>query len=832
MAVSSSKTNALVPYTGKIGTDLVNEKIDERILRLLGLEDIFDMDYDTYASLLRERMAAARMAKSKIPTAETELLTDEWKRVKGKKGRFKVKKKKISAENFKKGSAAGIKLNTQKLLSGVKPLALPPAAESNPLEEISGILSEIVDSLSLQNDLLRKKAEQDRKNKEGEARAGLEAGLEKKFGFAQKVAEKMLAPVKNLLQKIIDFFVILLMGRMVYKLIGWFGDKDNQQKVRSIIRFLGDWWPALIGAFLIFGTGLGGFVANITGILLRGIAALVSRNPVALGAIIGGGLLGGAATLADKKKDDAAKVTPPEQEKKPEENLTSQQNQTPVLKAAGGGLARLSNGLKEGLSKNKALASAIGAAAGSALGPLGSILGAIAGSKGGDLVGQIQGLVSGEKGVDKIPAMLSDGEFVMSRGAVQKYGVDTLESMNAAGGGNNRPKIAKGIPHAAGGGLIGKKPKPIEKEKESYGLGREDQTKDVKPSTSSNFRSSYFEERIKKIERQLKIQKALASGKGVNIKGSTLGTQIGTGYGTTYNDRQSIIVPGAAKTGWEPEITIGGMRYFGQVRGGDVIYSSNYAKGLSGQVDKYGARNKSYQSKGGSLVGGSGLKTLNKKDLPKSKIMTGPDGKIFVGYLSFQNGQPVYERAEQRQKGILENISDFFDPKGAKAREETLNARSVRMTSISDLEDYRKRGMKEENIKKMMGPRYDRAVNDLNARKKKENEKQRINEAYKKARFSESSGGKDLASSGNLSQNSGMYGRYSSPSAQIKRAKPQSASKITPPNKPKVIVRTKSSTIGGGTGGVSKGSGSKVPKFGATCKASDRPRTAKILGIF
>jgi hypothetical protein len=44
----------------------------------------------------------------------------------------------------------------------------------------------------------------------------------------------------------------------------------------------------------------------------------------------------------------------------------------------------------------------------------------------------------------------------MSRGAVDQYGVDTLEAMNAAAGGTNRPKIVSGIPHAYGGGLIGK----------------------------------------------------------------------------------------------------------------------------------------------------------------------------------------------------------------------------------------------------------------------------------------------------------------------------------------------------------------------------------------
>jgi len=50
--------------------------------------------------------------------------------------------------------------------------------------------------------------------------------------------------------------------------------------------------------------------------------------------------------------------------------------------------------------------------------------------------------------------MLTPGEFIMSKGAVQKYGTDTLESMNAAGGGTNKPKQLDGTTYAAGGGKI------------------------------------------------------------------------------------------------------------------------------------------------------------------------------------------------------------------------------------------------------------------------------------------------------------------------------------------------------------------------------------------
>ena len=62
------------------------------------------------------------------------------------------------------------------------------------------------------------------------------------------------------------------------------------------------------------------------------------------------------------------------------------------------------------------------------------------------------GEVDGPGGTDKVPAMLTAGEFVMSRGAVQKYGVKQLESMNAAGGGTNQPKIMNNTVVYKGGG--------------------------------------------------------------------------------------------------------------------------------------------------------------------------------------------------------------------------------------------------------------------------------------------------------------------------------------------------------------------------------------------
>jgi len=71
------------------------------------------------------------------------------------------------------------------------------------------------------------------------------------------------------------------------------------------------------------------------------------------------------------------------------------------------------------------------------------------------------GFVSGPGGVDKVPARLTAGEFVMSKGAVQKFGVNTLSSMNASGGGTNVPTITQEfnqggvVQYLENGGVVG-----------------------------------------------------------------------------------------------------------------------------------------------------------------------------------------------------------------------------------------------------------------------------------------------------------------------------------------------------------------------------------------
>jgi len=336
---------------------------------------------------------------------------------------------------------------------------LPGGTTTNVEDNISAItksVSSIAEILSGRKKLLDDASAYDKRKAEQEKRQLAESKLEKRFDGLKKVAEKVIAPVKNILDRIIDFFVTVFLGRVVYKLLEWFGDPQNAQKVNSIIRFLGDHWPKLLSLYLVFGTSFGRFAKGLLKAVLRGtfkLTALIFKLAAAkkirgarkvagflgggkgklLANVIGTGVaLGGTYAATQALAGD------------------NKENKTQAYR--GGGYVKPKFPTFSGGGLNfKGMMS--GASMGAMFGPLGMLLGGMFGS--GKPQQMMSGFVSGEKGVDKVPAFVSDGEFVMSRGAVEKYGVDTLERMNAAGGGTNQPTYFGGVAHAQGGGLIG-----------------------------------------------------------------------------------------------------------------------------------------------------------------------------------------------------------------------------------------------------------------------------------------------------------------------------------------------------------------------------------------
>jgi hypothetical protein len=391
----------------------------------------------------------------------------------------------------------------------------------------------------------------------------------------------------------------------------WFGDKKNADKVRAIGRFLGDHWPKLLALYLVFGNAFGRFALGLTKVVAKGAVGLLAKILLlskaqklrGLGRFLGGR---GGKVLAGAVATTAV-VT--------------------------GGLA-LSEGLK-GSDEPKSEPEVQGYSGGGFVMPkFPAFKGGGFNFKGmlggmGDMFG---GFVSGEKGVDKIPAMLSDGEFVMSAGAVQKYGVDTLEGMNAAGGGTNKPKMISGTTYAAGGGAIGKSPDLKERPPEkglrpeiNFGPG-------ATPTMSSQADMNKLadkitlEQRLKRIESQMQVQKALASGKGVNIRGASAGAQLGTGYGATYQGKKSIVIKGGAKnfsTGiGDKEITLAGQRYFAMKKGDDVIYTPQDKRDIGGGG----------MFQPGGMFGGPRMSARGDYAASKGKYYSSSDQKTYGNY--------------------------------------------------------------------------------------------------------------------------------------------------------------------------------------------------------
>ena len=434
------------------------ETIDARILRLIGLEDVFDLDYDTYLTLLKEAMVKGRMPKTTIPSEEVELLTNEWKRVKSKKdkGRFKVKKTKITATSLKIGSIKGkiTGVNASKLL----PAAIPAAKEGGSggfnigesFSKIAESVTSIANTLRQKKKLLGKEGAFDRRAEETEKRKLQKQNLKKRFAKMGAVAQKIMKPVQSLLDKMINYFLMIFLGRVVIKLIDWFSDKKNQGKVKTIFRFISDWWPALLGGFLLFGTGLGGLIANLVPMVVGWtfkLAAVIAKHPLLMLALTGG--LAAAKIASDSQKaserviDEEEKKTGKPLTKKEQTDLLTQKQSNP---STGGMLIpslveqQVDKPVEDQSDKK--------------------IFGLIPYPKPGSLVsGHSNGgwMVPGSGSGDIIDAKLEPGEFVVNKPTVDAVGVDHLLAQNSLYGGPNanKPKIMGGTMFARTGGIVG-----------------------------------------------------------------------------------------------------------------------------------------------------------------------------------------------------------------------------------------------------------------------------------------------------------------------------------------------------------------------------------------
>ena len=272
------------------------------------------------------------------------------------------------------------------------------------LDDVLRGIDSILETLRQEQKFKKQVATKNKKDKERKRRSDSEDKLENKgFSALGKAVGKVLKPVKSIFDRLLKFLFTLFIGRLLVKLVDWFSDKENQDSLKAIGRFLKDTWPALLAAYILFGTGFGGFIRGLVGLvtffipkilkLTTSLLRFAGKNPMAALAVAGIGALGYAAYTGTQESKD------PER--------------------AAEGKTQLDDNL-EGVGN---FAKSI-----------------IPFSTGGRVPG------TGTK--DTVPAMLTPGEFVMSRGAVSKFGMNTMKSMNSAGGGS-------GIPSLMDNGLFG-----------------------------------------------------------------------------------------------------------------------------------------------------------------------------------------------------------------------------------------------------------------------------------------------------------------------------------------------------------------------------------------
>ena len=253
---------------------------------------------------------------------------------------------------------------------------------------------------------------------EKQDRAEKERKREAKAGKITKPAflSKLTAPLSNIFNDIVKTFLILLAGWGIDKIFKWLEDPANKQKVEDFKEFITVALPKVLkGILAIVALGIGAKILKFAIMIGKGAAMLLknllklgknlirfaAKNPK-LALALGVAGLATAAVVANQ----AGTATVPD----PDDPDKSQMDEINEF----GGMT--------------------GA----------PISGDMLGFKGGGMA----------RGTDTVPAMLSPGEFIMSKGAVDMYGADTLASMNADGGGTNRPSKINGMTYAKGGGSI------------------------------------------------------------------------------------------------------------------------------------------------------------------------------------------------------------------------------------------------------------------------------------------------------------------------------------------------------------------------------------------
>ena len=293
------------------------------------------------------------------------------------------------------------------------------------IQTITDSVTSISETLLKQQELDKGQEDDDRIANQQKKRNLKEKLVEGGKGIGEGIknqAQKAIVPIQSAFDKIKEWLIKLFAAKAVMELLKWFGDPANQEKVSSIFRFIKDWWPSILTALLLFA----GSMLGPGGIILAVSALVIGFIPKITNAIKS--LLGFTQ----------------------ETNQAAAQGESEANK--------ISKDKGEDPDMNPGDAPEPGTQA-----PIGMNQG-----------GQVPG--SGNK--DTVPAMLTPGEFVMSKDAVNQWGMDTLAGMNAAAGGKNTGSPLAGF--SEGGPVMNKETDKLAKRIDPLITGEPEQHTGVK----------------------------------------------------------------------------------------------------------------------------------------------------------------------------------------------------------------------------------------------------------------------------------------------------------------------------------------------------------------
>jgi len=349
----------------------------------------------------------------------------------------------------------------------IDPEKLIPESADVVDQELGDKLDELIKVIREDNKLEEESQKEDKKQLEAKKKKDREDRIESKKETKSFVLDlkKSTGKVGGFFDKLKKFIKLSLLSGLINTLYNFFTDPKNKEKIEAVQGFLKDWWPALAGAIAFVLTPFKGLILKTIGFLAGNtskILKLFTTNP-----IFGIAVAAGVAGVMDYLKGQNRK-------------LKLRKEVTELMEKEGISETEARKRLIEQKEREK---EEIGFTANpfdervqelrKEIDQLQNIDFERTRTEGffpPKIVNRAPGFEGGgfAMGSDIIPAMLTPGEFIMSRGAVNMFGADTMMAMNKMGGGTNRPKYGK-VRGYQGGGYVDFAKKMVQ-EHEGYNI--------------------------------------------------------------------------------------------------------------------------------------------------------------------------------------------------------------------------------------------------------------------------------------------------------------------------------------------------------------------------